>query len=160
MTIEDERLLNVAKACRESTLPDDDFDMETFAHTCGTPACAFGLYAARTDLQDQFRLGGPGPRVTLQSKDDEVPAGWSSIYQSDPPAQEHFGIDEAESEKLFGPPAAVDCDCGYNGFDEHRLSEHDSGCAYRGGCDGARTALEAAQFIEKFVAERQKTRDK
>lgn len=44
-----ERLLNVAKALRESTTPPDLFTMRFVMRECGTPACALGHYAARGD---------------------------------------------------------------------------------------------------------------
>jgi hypothetical protein len=53
-----ERLLNVAKALRESPKP-KAFTMVKI-HTCGTPACALGHYAARRDLQQMFQLSPDG----------------------------------------------------------------------------------------------------
>jgi hypothetical protein len=50
-----QRLLDVARACREAPVP-AKFTMENFANACGTPACALGHYAVRRDLQDKFEL--------------------------------------------------------------------------------------------------------
>ncbi len=89
-----ERLLNVAKALRESKRP-EEFTMGQFVRECGSPACALGHYAERTDLQSAFVL-----------KLDPM-WGWD-VYTS--PGSElsfrhimpHFDISEAETEELFG----------------------------------------------------------
>lgn len=114
-----ERLLNVAKALRESPAP-DDFDMGSYANGCGTPGCALGHYAARTDLQAAFRLaqGLTQACPTLQTVSGSY-AAWDSKA-----VLEHFGIDEAQAIELFDVV----------------------------GCNAARTAVEAAEFIERFVA--------
>jgi hypothetical protein len=49
------RLLDVARACREAPDP-SKFTMAGYANRCGSPACALGHYAVRTDLQDKFSL--------------------------------------------------------------------------------------------------------
>jgi hypothetical protein len=51
----DKRLLDVARACRETRHP-RKFSMRLFSYDCKTPACALGNYAHRADLQNRFRL--------------------------------------------------------------------------------------------------------
>jgi hypothetical protein len=84
-----ERLLNVARALRESEHP-ERFTMLTIAHPCGTPACALGHYAARRDLQDVFSLSRNGFLVT---KSKALP------FEVE---REHFGITEEQEDELFG----------------------------------------------------------
>lgn len=130
-----ERLLNVAKALRESPKP-EHFDMGTYGNShCGTPACAFGHYAARPDLQGEFRLarvpeasssisrGGCGTRYDAGILRVLSPAGKEIGYWDDSVLR-HFGIDEDAADTLF--------------------------CTE--GCDGAETAVQAAEYIENFVA--------
>lgn len=98
--VQRKRLLNVARACRETKTP-DLFTMRAFAHPCGTPACALGNYAARRDLQRSFylvnRVQGSEP-YWLQ------PAGTTYTVGFDgQEVHEHFGIDYDESQELFGP---------------------------------------------------------
>lgn len=124
------RLLNVAKALRESANPeaftmeaygyDDSGQIEIFGDnyktkyaSCGTPACALGHYASRTDLQHTFKL----------KMDGEIYGIDGTHLWYDQAVLDHFGIDSNESELLF----AVD------------------------GCGNAKTNIQAAKFIEKFV---------
>lgn len=115
-----ERLLNVARALRESPAP-DQFRMSRFFNSCGTPACAWGHYCSRTDLQSEFVI----PRDTLSvgpalpKTTDGWAAGMSSGF-----IEIHLDISEDEMIELF------DSD----------------------GCGGAKTAIEAAEYIEDFVA--------
>lgn len=87
-----ERLLNVAKALRETNFS-DEFTMNRFGHSCGTPACALGNYAVRRDLQSAFSLSKDGSlrrrrgRIDLGIDDDAV--------------LEHFGITFQQSKELF-----------------------------------------------------------
>jgi hypothetical protein len=120
-----ERLLNVAKALRESPDP-ENFNMQDYVHCCGTPACAFGHYAFRTDLQDEFKVsrrnksysGLSGFAICCTSAPDP-----SLITYTNEAVLKHFDIDRTEAETLFG--------------------------AY--GCGDALTAIEAAEFIEDLV---------
>jgi hypothetical protein len=118
-----ERLLNVAKALRESPNP-DDFTMKWVRNECGTPACALGHYAAREDLQSEFRLleldrlASPGVAIRSLQTGDLV--AWC-----DPDVLNHFGIDREQNSLLFSSD----------------------------GCDVAQTAAEAAEYIERFVSE-------
>lgn len=121
-----ERLLNVAKACRETKYL---FTMDYHVHQCGTPACAFGNYAARTDLQDAFKLvdleyfKSNNLYNTIQAfQGVETVDGMHVCYQ-DEIVREHFGISCTQAEQLFSSL----------------------------GCGEANTAVEAAEFIEKFV---------
>lgn len=50
-----DRLLAAAQAVEESPLP-EHFTMKDFFHRCGTPACVLGHYAAREDLQSEYKL--------------------------------------------------------------------------------------------------------
>jgi hypothetical protein len=92
-----ERLLNVAKALRESKHP-DMFSMADQIHGCGTPACAFGHYAAREDLQQAFKIA---PRwsdaYSIQTSDGSD----KDVWWDDESVLEHFGIDRLEADKLF-----------------------------------------------------------
>lgn len=126
-----ERLLNVARALRESPNP-DQFTMQTYSKGCGTPACAFGHYCHRTDLQSEFRLDPNGVPIDVQ---DTYEVGY---YRGK--TLEHFDITEDQSELLFAAPDESYCDMS------------DEGTLVGGGCGNARTALEAAEWVEKFVA--------
>ena len=88
------RLLNVARALRESPAP-ERFTMHTFTHACGTPACAFGHYAARTDLQSLFRVTDTG-EIQIKKGGEW---GWpGSIARS---ASSHFDLYDEEWDELF-----------------------------------------------------------
>jgi hypothetical protein len=115
-----ERLLNVAKALRESPAP-EKFDMGDYVDfECGTPACALGHYGARRDLQNVFVIdGGSVEGFGLSTVDRGAPFFRTVI--------EHFGLEPGEDDELFGTD----------------------------GCGEAKTAIEAAEYIERWVAERQ-----
>ena len=83
-----ERLRNVVKALRESPSP-EEFTMEHYAWDCGTPGCALGHYAYRTDLQDAFFLDESG---TIQT------AGRGCLIST---SCFHFGITAQEEIELF-----------------------------------------------------------
>lgn len=135
------RLLNVAKALREAPEP-KYFKMSTFANGssdwtgegeppenfCGTPACALGHYAARRDLQREFKIWTDkryGYAGILARSDG------SSEFEA---AAEHFGLTydpydgDGEVYELFAPS----------------------------GCGGAKTPKQAARYIERFVARKEK----
>lgn len=121
-----ERLLNISKSLRESPAP-KKFSMQVI-HRCGTPACALGHYIARKDLQDVFELRqGYGFQMIGDDKFVELDA---------PAICDHFGITPMQALELFDEPQDVD----------------DDGDPTGGGCGGARTAIEAAEWIENFVA--------
>jgi hypothetical protein len=145
--VQSKRLLNVARALREAHAAKKAFDMErlVFGHRnqvefdeeqgktvqtddanfCGTPACALGHYAARTDLQRILKIsifkekGAPAADVVyFGTKRKSVDYYDESIWA------DHFGLDDSyEMEELFG----------------------------FAGCNEAKTALQAAKYIERFV---------
>lgn len=116
-----ERLLNVAKALRESPNP-DMFDMGLYALSCGTPGCAWGHYCHRRDLQNEFMLDKHGDPVSVST--DEEGRHRDAELSSDM-IDKHFDLPSTAVVKLFG--------------------SH--------GCGNAQTAIEAAEYIERFVAE-------
>lgn len=85
-----ERLLNVAKACRESPQP-EKFTMTRYGHCCGTPACAIGHYAARRDLQDAFMLTQSGGFVMNDG----------DYYSTRDSVLSHFEITDNQENQLF-----------------------------------------------------------
>lgn len=94
---------------------------------CGTPACALGHFASRTDLQ----------RILKVVRDPKNGTASMSMYGSDVPddwdmdaVNEYFGISHEEHDELFGGE----------------------------GCGNAKTAKQAAKYIEEFVRERRKKR--
>ena len=89
-----QRLLNVAKALRESPTPPADFTMDWYSvPDCGTPSCALGHYAYRADLQDAF---APGYNEgSLRTRDGD------RIYYYDYRVRAHFGLDADEAKELF-----------------------------------------------------------
>jgi hypothetical protein len=94
MTMNKERLLNVAKALRESPKP-RAFKMADF-HSCGTPHCAIGHYAARRDLQQFFQLSRKhwSPMVGVWGA-THVPCEIWPHYEA------HFGITHQQAGELF-----------------------------------------------------------
>lgn len=138
--VHQKRLLNVAKALRESKNP-KMFKMSQFVHgdnaelmshtadknICGTPACALGHYAARRDLQKLLTIEkeektsyfGKYPYARVVFTD-----GQQANLLHDDRTSDHFGIGLDEMEELF------------------------SGA----GCGNAETPKQAARYIEKFVA--------
>lgn len=90
------RLLNVARALRESPKP-RDFTMRRYTNHCETPACAFGHYMHRADLQRSFKPAPDGwPLARIGRRVVAV------VFRDDI-VQEHFGIGRGEAERLFGP---------------------------------------------------------
>lgn len=132
----EERLMNVARAARDVHELEAHFDMHT-VHRCGTPACVLGHYVARRDLQEFFQLpiaGSEWIRPTRKEWDwhwletnsiatgvwgaTRILYGWMSLVAH------HFDITRVQADLLFS----------------------------MNGCGGAKTALEAAVFIENFIA--------
>ena len=100
-----ERLLNVALACEDAAKNDhlrEHFNMERFVHynECGTPGCAFGNYAARRDLQRDYKIVKKvadefaGSNVNVIEYNDTEGLGKS--------IGSHFDISRAQVEELFG----------------------------------------------------------
>lgn len=138
--VQNQRLLNVALALRNSPEP-EDFTMNLFVRECGTPGCALGHYAARRDLQRAFKLvsyigehwnfaaGSYQPTIKYDiARATDAHNRQSSLGHDSAEVLEHFGITGHEAEELFGP------------F----------------GCGDARAAKRAAGYIERFVARRQR----
>lgn len=122
---QDRRLLNVARALRESPAP-EDFDMDFYRKFCGTPACALGHYAARRDLQSTFFFPENSRYIWKLVRPQ------FEIFYDSPCVQTHFGLDEDESPEIFGG----------------------------NGCGNAKTAIQAAKYIEKFVKNRKAKRER
>lgn len=116
-----ERLLNVAKALRESKNP-RGFTMNV-VHKCGTPACAIGHYAARRDLQEEIQLPSSrsdnGSLIIGVWGAAKLTGGWTRFVS------DHFDIEPEQVDELFG----------------------------FSGCGKARTAIQAAKYIERLVAD-------
>lgn len=121
-----QRLLNVARALRESPNP-HRFTMATYGG-CGTPACALGHYAFRTDLQDVFAFTAKRDRFVIGDEviveNGRVLVGDGLISCNGSRITEHFGITHQQATELF-----------------HQM-----------GCGDARRATDAADYIEAFVA--------
>jgi hypothetical protein len=126
------RLLNVAKALRESPAP-EKFVMHAYGITngCDTPACALGHYASRRDLQHTFMLVkradvSSDPRLLWVMPVKEI-LGFNAFgaFRSKQ-VRDHFDISEYDGNVLFG--------------------------VY--GCGQATTPEHAADYIERFVADR------
>lgn len=117
------RVLNVAVSLRESPEP-NGFTMRRYINPCGTPACAFGHYASRTDLQKLVVFGDNKLDIFYS---DKIKATSNTCYNradfDDDLVQEHFGITLDESTELFGTV----------------------------GCGRAKTTLQAANYIEGFL---------
>ena len=90
MNIYRERMLNVVRAVEEGR--EENFDMNSWGSYCGTPACALGHYAARTDLQNVIKLGGGLLRTACGAFSPDI---GDTI-------REHFGITDSEFGALFG----------------------------------------------------------
>lgn len=155
--IQAKRLLNVAKALREAHAAKKKFTMEkwvfgdscsiesvydekegryvyrnTEANFCGTPACALGHYAARTDLQRLLKIvvkkGSDGlSTAQLGFFGQKADVERNCPTYDDNKFFEHFGLDHDGMEELFGGD----------------------------GCGEAKTALQAAKYIERFVKQKQ-----
>jgi hypothetical protein len=91
-----ERLLNVARAVRESPVP-NEFTMAEVVLDSGMPACAFAHYAWRTDLQDAFtprKLPGGYTDIACTATGQRVPYFSELVL-------EHFAMNEEENVELF-----------------------------------------------------------
>ncbi len=132
-----ERILNVARALRESPNP-DMFNMDSYMHPCGTPSCAFGHYAVRSDLQSAFTAHA-APEAW---KGIDIVGGDKNINYGRDEVLEHFGITDEQSDQLF-------CDAGSaaEAVEDHEISADSFLCL------SAKTPNEAADWIERFVKE-------
>lgn len=151
-------LLNVARALRDAHAAKSKFDMGAFVfghlgaissdfdystnqyvtcnrekEFCGTPACALGHYAARTDLQRLLKIeyrkkhGVPYAQLNWFGAKRNNNGGMACPDYDHEKFQQHFGLNYHEMEELFGGD----------------------------GCGGATTALQAAKYIERFVKQKQ-----
>jgi hypothetical protein len=123
-----ERLLNLARAVREHPRP-ELFTMVHYATGYMEPRCPLACYAARTDLQSEFRLIPPEDRgnwsyptgVGLISTGRNVDLDRGLTFA--PELLKHFEINQDQARRLFG--------------------------MY--GCADARSTEQAAKFIESFA---------
>ena len=89
--VHERRLRNVIRALKESPNP-KAFTMSCFINSCGTHACALGHYAARRDLQREFRV------IT----NDRGVRGLDECMFAAEKSRKHFGLDDGEFAELFG----------------------------------------------------------
>ena len=75
-------------------------DKLPMAWDCGTPACAFGHYTVRRDLQRTFSLDKDGDIVLCRTKLEPYEVGGDVAELHD--IREHFDITEQQQEMLFG----------------------------------------------------------
>ncbi len=129
-----QRLLKVVKSLRESPNP-KEFTMDHYGNGCGTPACALGHYANRTDLQKTFRLrldkdfiDKHASQLEYSMATDVVNKTGKRQHYAGLEILKHFGIDWGEAEEIFGG----------------------------NGCGEAKTPSQAARYIEKFVVRKLK----
>lgn len=146
--VQTKRLLNVAKSLRDAHKAKMKFDMgnyvfgqieaveendsheqsqfvNTEANFCGSPSCALGHFAARTDLQRVLKIAihentdFKYAQLELRSTNERADMLEEELLQ-------YFGLNKEEMKELF------------------------SGV----GCRNAKSAITAAKYIEKFVASR------
>ncbi len=123
--IHKERLTSVVKALRDSPDP-ERFNMDRLTHPCGAPACALGHYAARDDLQEMFVLV-PQEHWYPGSGLRLKAAPTKQVSYTSRVVREHFGLTPAETHELFSAS----------------------------GCGEAKSADQAAMYIERFVARKE-----
>lgn len=95
-----QRLLNAAQSVLDYDHSEDkvvpgEIYMGSYIKPCGAPACVLGHYAAREDLQDDFRVQYRGIISRWQLTDGGL--GYDSIQ-----VRAHFNIRLDESLALFG----------------------------------------------------------
>lgn len=95
MNVYKQRVLNIAKACREARAA--FFDMSIVISECGAPGCAWGNYAARGDLQSEFSVKFTDYRT---SSTLHLPSGEHITFR-DEPVLNHLGITISEALELF-----------------------------------------------------------
>lgn len=118
----------------QSTLDADprDFTMEVYAQ-CGSPACVIGNYAARQDLQSEFRLDAHGRVLDVAN---ELANYWG--YK----VREHFGISDQDTQDLFAAP------------DDSDEDEEGNVIHKPGGCGDATTPEEAVHYLTMWMVKR------
>lgn len=138
-----DRLLNVAKALRESPKP-KAFTMSCFIRGdrldqfegwCNTPGCALGHYASRRDLQRVFTV------ITERDRDGN-PMDYSLRFLHDEEGSEGISFSDNNFLKYFGLDSYRDADELFSSY----------------GCGDASTPKAAAKYIEQFVANKLKAR--
>lgn len=101
-------LLNVARALRESPNP-DTFTMLRYQQLnerrCGTPACALGHYAFRSDLQSFLKPDPVAENFLLYVKPSSA---YPWVDYDDDEILEHFDINDDETYLLFGSSGCND----------------------------------------------------
>lgn len=80
-------------------------DMSRWADDCGTPACVLGHYAARIDLQSEFRIV-----VSDEQGAYIVDSRGKHIWHSCPSVREHFDISRVQAYHLFDLEGCDDAD--------------------------------------------------
>jgi hypothetical protein len=138
-----ERLLNVAKALRESPNP-DHFDMRRYVNQCGTPACAFGHYAARDDLQDAFSINTTQDPNRWPHQGVYLRATAAEIHFGRPEVLSHFDLAPWQLNELFGSADDYEEDGDYDELSVPSYARLARTC---------KTPGEAADYIERFVAQ-------
>lgn len=112
------------------------FDMSTFVHFCGAPACALGYAGSRPDLQKVLRIMGSRSRtpglygafklhayLAYTPKYARLNGGREVASYSDRVLQEALGLNPTQAFDLFSGD----------------------------GCGGARTPKQAAKYIRRFI---------
>lgn len=129
--------INFVPSPNDLTVEDEDYpDLEMIARNeliihknwCGTPACAFGHFAARSDLQKLCKiktipLNIHGVESKIFGEVDIVNKNDLSISHYDIEVLDYFGISYDETAELFNPH----------------------------GCGNAKTTKQAITYIEKFL---------
>jgi hypothetical protein len=119
-----ERFINLIRAT-EGANP-EDFSMLTYGwgdnddgHTCGSPACVLGNYAARQDLHRVFVLEslylGAYPMIRLNPTLGDATGRRPALSYTDAVICDHFGITMRESDELFAEEG-----CGGAGNDKNK----------------------------------------
>lgn len=130
-----QRLLDVARACREAPVP-TAFSMERFANMCGTPACALGHYAVRRDLQNRFELKKHESYGSMWLHFDGELSGYDNNDVCD-----WFGIDIDQAVELF---AAEGCGGVLETVEDEDGDEEEA-------LNPITDHIKAAEYIENFV---------
>lgn len=141
--------LNLIRATEESDPA--YFNMEKYA-SCSTPACIYGNYAARSDLQPILKLWASNSSYSLQPCSTVV---MCSVFKREPQFVPHthvlfldfMGLSRAEAEELFSSSEteAVEVE-----DDEGDMVEEERIVAGTSGCGGAKTPAEAVAYLKTF----------
>lgn len=125
-----QRLLNSATILREAHEAEAKLIMTLYVMRCGSPGCVLGHYAERTDMQKLMhihRTAGEWAVSAYYMSYNILPADFGKRADyADVEIRRHFGITREEASELFSEV----------------------------GCNSAKTPLQAAKYIEKFLADR------